>query len=209
MNRSSHPGAPPGPPPLRIERLAGPGLQALLPDLARLRIEVFRGWPYLYDGDPEAEARHLAEFAASPGATMVVARNGDLAVGAATCQPMTEAAAAVQAPFRAAGMDLSRLCYFGESVLSRIWRGQGVGVAFFAERLAAAREAGLTTAAFCAVRRDPADPRRPADHTPLDAFWRKRGFAPAPGLAVAMSWREVGAEAEVPQRLDVWLRDPV
>ncbi|PZW37660.1 acetyltransferase (GNAT) family protein [Humitalea rosea] len=194
-------------PALRIERLAGPGLRALLPEVARLRIEVFRDWPYLYEGDQDSEARFLAAFSASPGAVVVLARAGDAVVGAATCQPMTEAPAAVQAPFLAAGMDPARLCYFGESVLRASHRGQGAGVAFFEQRLAAAREAGLTQAAFCAVRRDAADPRRPTGHAPLDGFWGKRGFAPAPGLAIRMGWREVGGGAEVPHWLDVWLRE--
>lgn len=194
-------------PSLRIERLTGPGLRALLPEVARLRIEVFRDWPYLYDGDQESEARFLAAFAASPGAVVVLARAGDMVVGAATCQPMAEAPAAVQAPFLAAGMDPARLCYFGESVLHVGFRGQGAGVAFFEHRIAAAREAGLSQAAFCAVRREPSDPRRPTGYAPLDGFWARRGFAPTPGLAIGMSWREVSGGVEVPHWLDVWLRD--
>ena len=36
---------------LRIERLSGDALLQYLPELARLRITVFRAFPYLYDGD--------------------------------------------------------------------------------------------------------------------------------------------------------------
>ena len=38
-----------------IETLTGEALQRALPDLARLRIEVFREWPYLYDGTLDYE----------------------------------------------------------------------------------------------------------------------------------------------------------
>ena len=31
----------------------GASLERYIPELARLRIEVFRAWPYLYDGDQE------------------------------------------------------------------------------------------------------------------------------------------------------------
>ena len=36
---------------IRIERWSGPALEQFIPELARLRIEVFRDFPYLYDGD--------------------------------------------------------------------------------------------------------------------------------------------------------------
>ena len=89
---------------LRFATLAGPALHPLLPDLARLRIEVFREWPYHYEGDA-------------------------------------------------------------------------------------------------------ADPRRPAGHVPLDAFWRKRGYTPRPDLTVSFDWKEVGATAETPHLLSFWIRD--
>jgi len=36
---------------IRIKRYSGAALQQYIPELARLRIEVFRDFPYLYDGD--------------------------------------------------------------------------------------------------------------------------------------------------------------
>ena len=35
---------------LRVALLTGTALGQVLPDLARLRITVFRDWPYLYEG---------------------------------------------------------------------------------------------------------------------------------------------------------------
>jgi hypothetical protein len=35
---------------LDVKSLTGSNIYAVLPDLARLRIIVFRDWPYLYDG---------------------------------------------------------------------------------------------------------------------------------------------------------------
>ena len=41
---------------LRIERLTGPQITGAIPALSRLRLDVFREWPYLYDGDAVNEA---------------------------------------------------------------------------------------------------------------------------------------------------------
>lgn len=191
---------------LRFETLAGAALHPLLPDLARLRIAVFRDWPYLYEGDEAYERTYLRAYADAPGAAVVVCRDGERVVGAATCEPMTQGHAPVRAVFEAAGLDPTGFCYFGESVLLAPHRGRGAGVRFFAEREAHARALGLRFATFCGVVRDPADPRRPAGHVPLDDFWRKRGYTPRPDLAVTFDWKEVGATAETPHRLTFWMK---
>ena len=192
---------------LTFEKLAGPALHPLLPDLARLRTTVFRQWPYLYEGDDAYERGYLRSYAEAPGAAVIVCRAGDAVVGAATCEPMVQGHAPVQASFRAAGLDPSDFCYFGESVLLSRYRGRGAGVRFFTEREAHARRLGLRFATFCGVQRDESDPRRPAGYTPLDAFWRRRGYAKRADLTVSFDWKEVGATAETPHLLIFWIKD--
>jgi len=199
-----HPAMPPVH--LTFETLCGPALHPLLPALAGLRIAVFAEWPYLYEGDAAYEQSYLRAYADAPGAAVVVCRDGDRVVGAATCEPMTQGHAPVGAAFRAAGLDPARFCYFGESVLLAPYRGQGAGVRFFTEREAHARRLGLPEAAFCAVIRAPDDPRRPPGHVPLDAFWRKRGYAPRPDITVTFDWKEIGQQAASPHVLSFWTR---
>lgn len=190
--------------PLRFETLQGDGLHPLLPALAGLRIAVFRDWPYLYEGDEAYERQYLRAYAEGAGAAVIVAFDGETPVGAATCEPMAETHGAVQESFASAGLDPAQYCYFGESVLLRPYRGQGAGVRFFELREAHARRLGAARTTFCAVRRDPADPRRPADYVPLDNFWRRRGYAPLDGLSCTMTWREPGTQDEIPHILDFW-----
>jgi GNAT superfamily N-acetyltransferase len=192
---------------LRFETLAGAALHPWLPDLARLRIAVFRDWPYLYDGDEAYEQRYLRAYADAPGAAIVVCRDDEAVVGAATCEPMTQGHAPVRRAFEEAGLDPAAWCYFGESVLLARYRGRGAGVRFFVEREAHARALGLRHAAFCAVEREAADPRRPLGYVPLDAFWQKRGYTKRPELSVVFDWKEIGDTAETPHRLRFWTKD--
>lgn len=195
--------------PLRFETLRGETLRAWLPRLAGLRIAVFRDWPYLYEGEETYERRYLAAYAESPGAAVIAAIDGERAVGCATCQPMAEATARVQAAFRDRGLDPARFCYFGESVLLPEYRGRGAGVRFFELREAHARGLGIEAAAFCAVTRNDNDPRRPRDYVPLDAFWRKRGYQRRADISVVFDWKEVGDERETPHALGFWVKDPL
>ncbi|MCS6853331.1 MAG: GNAT family N-acetyltransferase [Elioraea sp.] len=190
-----------------LRTVSGEAIRAHLDDLARLRIAVFRDWPYLYDGDEAYERRYLDRYAEARGAAVVLALAEGRVVGASTCLPLAEEDEEISAPFREAGWDLQTLFYFGESVLLPAYRGRGIGVAFFAEREAwALRFPGITWSAFCAVERDPADPRRPSNYVPLDAFWRRRGYEKRPDLACTLEWREVGATEETPHRLTFWLK---
>jgi GNAT superfamily N-acetyltransferase len=190
-----------------ILTVTGAGAAPYIPALARLRIAVFRDWPYLYEGDQTSEERYLRIYTDSPLAAIVLALDGAEVVGASTCLPLADETENVQAPFRAAGIPIERVFYFGESVLLRSYRGTGAGVRFFAEREAHARRVSrCDIAAFCAVQRAADHPARPADAVPLDSFWRKRGFTPFPNLSCEMRWKEVGADQETPHRLAFWLK---
>jgi GNAT superfamily N-acetyltransferase len=191
---------------LRFETLTGAAIQPVLPALSALRIAVFRAWPYLYDGSLDHEQHYLAAYAAAPGSAIIVCRDGDRVVGAATCAPMAQGQPAVRATFTAAGLDPAAWCYFGESVLLPEYRGQGAGLRFFLEREAHARALGLSHAAFCAVQRSADDPRRPPGYVPLDAFWRKRGYTPCPDLHVTFDWQELGDAHETSHVLGFWTR---
>jgi len=196
------------PPPLRIETLSPQAAARLLPALARLRIEVFRDWPYLYAGDAAYEAEYLAPFTSSQAAALVVAFDADEPVGCATCLPLADADAEISAPFPPAGLDPADHFYFGESVLLPQYRGRGAGVGFFAAREAHARAVSpCRHATFCAVRRPDDHPLKPQGATSLHTFWRNRGYAPVPGLACTLSWPQIdNAGTEVTNTLDFWRR---
>ena len=190
----------------RIETFRGNEVEPWLDAVARLRIAVFRDWPYLYEGAPDYEKDYLATYAKSPGSVFVLAIDGDQVVGASTGLPLADETEAFRAPFAAQGIDAGDVFYFGESVLLSQYRGRGIGHAFFDGREARARALGSRFTAFCAVDRDDGDPRRPAQYRANDPFWRKRGYARRPGLAMRLPWDEVG-RGETMHELTFWLRD--
>jgi GNAT superfamily N-acetyltransferase len=191
---------------VKVRQLSAAEAEAAFDDLARLRIEVFRDFPYLYEGDLDYERRYLATYMASPGAVIVGAFDGHRLVGAATASPLRDHFDEFAAPFKAAGLDPAELFYFGESVLLPRYRGQGVGVRFFDERERAARAQGFGSCVFSAVVRPPDHPARPAGYVPLDAFWQRRGYRRIEGLVTSFSWKDVGTSAESSKPMEFWMR---
>jgi GNAT superfamily N-acetyltransferase len=188
-----------------VEALTGAALDAALPDLAQLRIAVFRDWPYLYDGDVTYEERYLRSYRAAPRVVVAVARDGARVVGAATAMPLADHADASQ--IRGPLPPFDQIFYCAESVLLLAYRGQGLGHRFFDLREAAGRDHGFTYSLFCGVVRPEDHPLRPADYRPLDAFWRGRGYAPVPGAVARFSWRDLGETDETEKPLQAWMRE--
>lgn len=176
-----------------------------LDDLARLRIAVFRDWPYLYDGDAAYEREYLKAYTA-PGAVVVAAMDGDRMVGAATGAPMEDHAEDFAAAFATRPERLEDIFYCAESVLLPEYRGFGLGHAFFDGREAQARSLGRRFSAFCAVIRPVDHPARPMDYRPLDGFWRKRGYQPLPGVIASFHWRDLGDAGETTKQLQFWMK---
>jgi GNAT superfamily N-acetyltransferase len=184
--------------------MTGAALDAGLPDVARLRIAVFRDWPYLYDGDLAYESAYLQSYRASDRAIVVGAFAGDRLIGASTGAPLSEHAEDFAAAFAATGFDLSEVFYCAESVLLPAYRGRGLGHRFFDLREAHARRLGFAYICFCAVQRPEGHPARPQGYQPLDPFWRKRGYAPLEGVVARFSWKDLGETEQSAKPLQFW-----
>ena len=188
-----------------VRVLTDAALDAALEDVARLRIAVFRDWPYIYEGSLAYERDYLQSYH-SPGAVVVGAFDGAQLVGAATGTPLEDHAEDFAAPFAGTGLDLREVFYCAESVLLPAYRGHGLGHAFFDAREAHARALGRGFSAFCSVVRPAEHPLRPADYRPLDGFWRKRGYAPMPGVVAHFRWTDLGESAQSEKPLQFWGR---
>jgi len=189
-----------------IARFRGAEVVPHLDAVARLRIAVFREWPYLYEGGLEYEREYLSAYANSPDSVFVLAFDDDAVVGASTGLPLADDSAEFQAPFLESGPRVDQVFYCGESVLLPEYRGRGIGHAFFDHREAHARElGGFRWTAFCAVDRDPGDPRRPPEHRGNEVFWSKRGYERQPGMTMRLRWNERG-RGDCEHALTFWLR---
>jgi len=190
-----------------IERVVGAAITRVIPDLAGLRIAVFREWPYLYEGSHAYEEKFLATYADSPVGLVVIARDGERVVGASTALPLAQNSDEVVAPLVAAGYAPADVCYYGESVLDPAYRGRGLGNAFFVEREGHARAYGFRVATFCAVERPVDHPARPAAYRPLDGMWARHGFLKRPEITTSFAWQDLGDADETAKPMVFWTKE--
>lgn len=192
---------------IRIERCSGAALAQYIPELARLRIEVFCDFPYLYDGNYDYEEKYLQTYIDTPDSVIVLAFDGDKVVGASTALPMRYETDELKKPFLENNYNLDDVFYCSESVLNKAYRGLGLGVQFFEQREAHAEDlGGFKTITFCCVERPLDHPRRPTDYVPLDVFWNKRGYFKHPEIKTTYVWKDLDEREESAKPMTFWLK---
>jgi GNAT superfamily N-acetyltransferase len=191
--------------------MTGADLLPYLAEVARLRIEVFREWPYLYAGTEENEQKYLRSYQ-TQAALLVLALDGEKVVGASTALPLAEHADASKLESSKLPMAVDDVFYLGESVLSPAYRGMGLGHRFFDAREERARALGFSWTMFCAVERVGTGaaavqhPACPKNYRPLHDFWRKRGYERRPELVTEFSWPDIGEASETSKPMVFWVK---
>ncbi|MBK7426223.1 MAG: GNAT family N-acetyltransferase [Saprospiraceae bacterium] len=193
---------------LQFRKYKGAAIAHVFDDLAQMRMDVFREFPYLYDGgDLSYEMKYLQTYADSDRSMALTVYDGDKIIGATTCLPLADEIAEVREPFEKEGPEMEKVFYFGESIVLKPYRGLGLGHLFFDEREKHASSFGeYEWTSFCAVNRGNIHPYQPKDYRPNDAFWNKRGYTKVPELKTTMSWADVGENGQSDKLMEFWMR---
>lgn len=190
-----------------FRQVSGAAIAPHVEDLARLRIEVFREFPYLYDGDLDYERKYLQTYIDSPRSLAVLVYEGADLVGASTGLPMRDETEEFQRAFVEHGYDVDAIFYCGESVLRRDYRGRGIYKHLFqARERHAASLPGIELCTFCGVRRPPDHPLRPADYVPLNAIWNRFGYTEHPELETRYTWKDIDAAEPTAKTMRFWTK---
>lgn len=189
---------------IQFKECIGSDLLPHIEDLARLRISVFRDFPYLYDGDMEYEKKYLNTYASSPRSYAVLAMDDDDVIGASTAIPLEDETSEVTAPFIMHNHILSDILYLGESILDKRYRGQGMGKKFFTYREEYGARLNRTAFSFCAVERPEHHPLRPENYQNLNGFWEKMGYQPLQNYSTHFTWQDVDESEESKKNMQFW-----
>lgn len=192
---------------IQIYKITGKELSDYLQVIAKLRITVFREYPYLYQGNLDYEIEYLKPYLKSKEAVFFVVKDKDKIAGASTCIPLWQEDPVFQKPFLEHGREVHKVMYFGESILLPPYRGQGIGKEFFYLREQYANEfPNVQYCTFCAVERPDDHPLKPAGYRELDNFWIHQGYQKHPELITQLSWQDIKQSEETSKEMIFWLK---
>jgi GNAT superfamily N-acetyltransferase len=192
---------------LEVRKICGKAIEEIIHPLGQLRMEIFRKFPYLYDGSLDYEKSYLRRYTSHPNACVFALFDREMLVGASTATLMRNESEEVFRPLESQGYDISEMMYLGESILRPEYRGKGFGKKFFHLRETYAKSFDhLRFCTFCAVDREANDPRRPAGYRDLIPFWDQMGYE-ALKVKTIMKWKEIDKEEESYQTLTFWIKE--
>lgn len=172
-------------------------------DVARLRIETFREFPYLYEGNLTYEKSYLEKFCRAKNSLIVIAFDNKKVIGALTGLPLSEEESEIQEPWIEKGFDLSTIYYFNEALIEANYRNSGLGSKLFeiAEDWA---NKHFEQFSLASVLRADDHPSKPKNYQGLDGFWNKLGYQKQKDLICNLEWKEIGENTETKKSMIFW-----
>ncbi len=193
---------------IHVRSFNGSALKPYHHSVAKLRMEVFREYPYFEEPDLEREARFLKKLFQTKESIGVLIFDNTTLVGASLGYPLSIEESALHRPFKEQRLDPESYFYFGDSTLLKAYRGRGIGHHFFDAREAhVAHYKKFKHICFCVPEDLEENLKKPKDFIPLHDFWRKRGYIQHPDMKCSLSWKNIGDNVPSEKKMVFWTKD--
>ncbi|MFS8562979.1 MAG: hypothetical protein LVR00_01035 [Rhabdochlamydiaceae bacterium] len=193
---------------INIRTFVGAGIKIYLASIAKLRLEIFKDYPFLCKFSLEEELAYLRKFTQNKDAVAVLVFDGPKIVGAAIGAPFDSQEVEFIKLFQEKGLNPSAYFYFGQSVLLEPYRGRGLGHHFFDIREKHARYLKrFTGICFVSILRTSISPPPPKEYSSLINLWEKNGYIKRSDLTCQQSWKDSTAEKATPKTLIFWTKE--
>jgi GNAT superfamily N-acetyltransferase len=188
-----------------MQLIRGLEIENHIDDLGRFRIEIFREYPYLYDGSIEYERVYLRRYSRNPESLLLILQDACGILGACTGIPLTGEDIEFQNAF--VGENKDEVYYIGEIMLRAGSRGQGLGSSLLSTALSLIDLNRFKKVSLCTVDRGLNHPRQPGNYCPPDYLWKKYGFAKSSNLKANLAWKDIGDEIETLKPMNIWFKN--
>lgn len=158
--------------------LVGAQCSSMLEDVGKIRIETFKDYPFLYEGNQELEQAYLKVYTNEESAIVKATVDGQLA-GFITGVPLAIEANVSEkaaADFKQQNYNHEEFYYIGEVIVLPEYRKQKIGTALFEKIEQQAAQFGYEN--FCLVGIEHAEnhPLKPDNYEDPEIFCQKMGY---------------------------------
>ena len=187
-----------------MQILRGSEIKDCIDRLGGFRIQIFREYPYLYDGSIEYERTYLSRYSMAPESLCLILEDALGIVGACTGIPLAREDSEFQNAF--VGENKEEVYYIGEVMLRADSRGKKLGSSLMSTALDLIDSNKFKKISLCTVDRGLNHPREPLSYSPPDYLWKKYGFEKSGNLMAYLDWKDVGQDVETRKPLNIWFR---
>ena len=185
--------------------LSGSEIENYIDRLGEFRMEIFREYPYLYDGSIQHERTYLSRYSRNTESLLLLLQDTLGIMGACTGIPLKGEGCEFQNAF--AGENNDEIYYIGEVMLRADSRGKKLGSCLMSTALGLIDSRKYKKVCLCTVDRGLDHPQRPLSYRPPDYLWKKYGFEKSTMLMSYFDWKDIGKDAETRKPMNIWFRE--
>lgn len=187
-----------------MEVLKGNEIKNYIDELGRFRIEIFKEFPYLYEGNMEYERKYLSRYTESSESILILMKDTRGLIGACTGIPLQDEDTEFVRPFQK--IDIEEIFYIGEVMVRAGSRGKGLGTELLSKMLDLITRSRFKTVCFYTVDRRINHPLRPYNYKSSERLWKRFGFVMDPEKLVHFRWKDLGNSTETDKPMNVWIK---
>ena len=192
---------------MKLEVIGGEKIKDVIDELGIFRISIFKEYPYLYDGNLDYERKYLSRYSNTSDSFLLLARDSQGILGAATGIPLINDEPEFIEPFK--DQNLDEIFYLGELMIRNDNRGQGLGSLLLRNLLDLIDKKRFKAVCLYTVDRGDNHPLKPESYQSPDSLWRKFGFEKHPSHVVYFSWQDLGNVVETEKPMNEWIKNLV
>ena len=184
-------------------------IERYLEEVIKLRVEVFREYPYLYDGNLEYEKEYFKDFVKDSTARVILVKDGFEVVAVATSIALSNAHLCddIHKPFIEKGYDVERFYYYGEIMIDKNYRNKGISKQIYGLREKEVLSLGFDRLCFATILKD--SDKMPQDYFDPAEMWKSMRFDEHLDMQVECSWPKIqydGSTREQVSKLNFWVK---
>jgi hypothetical protein len=194
-----------------IEIYTGEDSKDYIDILSKLRIDAFKEYPYLYDGEFEYEKNYVHGYVTNKMGMIAIAKvDGNLA-GVSTGIPLiseSEIVSDAQKVFSQNNINIEDYYYYGEIIILPQFRGRGITTMLYSAQDNLVRQWGFKHVCILTVVRENDHPLKPNNYKSPDDIWKRLGFFKN-NLTTNYHWPTIQADKSVidtKNTLEFWIK---
>lgn len=190
---------------IQLQVVKGKDIFPFTDSLASLRLEIFREYPYLYEGNMEEERKYLKMYYQSKQSLIVLAKDHETIIGVITGLPLLEATDEIKEVFVQNKVAMEGIFYLGEIVLLKKYRKTNIAFRLFKEFENEIKSKKLyQQMAMCEVERPDADTKKPLDYAATNK--QSKDFVQHKDLVTSFSWKDIGDSVKTQKKMRFWMK---
>ncbi|MBP6386663.1 MAG: GNAT family N-acetyltransferase [Pseudarcicella sp.] len=185
-----------------------PAITDIIEDMAGLRIDIFKEYPYLYDGNLEYEKDYLNTYSQSENAIIIAIFVNGLLAGAITGLPLSEEVDEFKNAFLNNGLTIDNVFYIGECILLPQYRNMKLSKLLFDElEWLIKRKHIYNTICFSTVERSENHPLKPDDYLNNDLIWQKKSYVKHENISCTFEWKDIDKNESDAKKMIFWSKE--